>query len=163
AIEPHLAQDDDDRVEHHLVWNEGAEEQDGKEGFRALEPPVGERIAADRRHRDGKGDRWQQYLYRVPEASAEAVAVEPCAGLRPSLYPGFERDFQRWGEDVAHPDLRHALQRGDDHHVERQQIIDRGNDERAVEEDVAPRDFPPRLRPARAGGYARCRRRSRLS
>ena len=31
AVDAHLAQDDHDRIEHHLVGDEGAEDQDGEE------------------------------------------------------------------------------------------------------------------------------------
>jgi hypothetical protein len=61
AVDAEFAQHDDDRVDHHLVRDEGAENQNGEEDIGALEAPVGERVAVhrgdgdrdeDRRHRD---------------------------------------------------------------------------------------------------------------
>ena len=61
------------------------------------------------------------------------VAVEAGAGRRPGLDPGLEGELERQREDVAEPDLVQALQRGDDHHVERQQEEDRGDDQDGVD------------------------------
>ena len=43
-----IAGDHHQRIEHHLIGNERAKDQDGKEDFRALELPVDQRVAVHR-------------------------------------------------------------------------------------------------------------------
>ena len=52
AVEADLAQDDDDRIDHHLIGDEGADDQDREEDVGALEAPVGKRVAVHRGDRD---------------------------------------------------------------------------------------------------------------
>ena len=72
AVEADLAQDDDDRVEHHLIGDEGAEDQDGEEDVGALEAPVGQRVAVHRGDGDREDHRGHGDADRVPEAAAES-------------------------------------------------------------------------------------------
>ena len=75
----------------------------------------------------------------------------PVQAVAQAFTQGSKGDLHRRREDVAEADLRHALQRGDDHHVERQQVVDRDHDERAVEDDIAARERAPRSGAARFG------------
>lgn len=143
--QPERTHDQHQRIEHDLIGNEGAEQQDDEEGLRSLETPVGERIAVHGCNGDRDDHARHEDLHRIPEADLDAVAVEPGAGLAPGLHPGLEGDFHRRREDVAHADFRHSLQRCDDHHVERNEIVDRSQTENAIKHDGRRREAAARL------------------
>jgi len=136
----HRPQQQHDRIEHHLIGDEGADQQDGKEQVGALEAPVGDGIARHARHRDRDEDRGDQDADRVPEPAAEPVAVDAGAGLGPGLDPVLKGDLLRHAEHVALPDFIHVLERGHDHDPERQQEIQGKDAKRQVERDVLGRE-----------------------
>ena len=88
AVEADLAQQDDDRIDHHLVGNEGADDQDGEEDLGALEAPVGQRIAVDRGDGDRQDDARHGDAHRIQEAALRPVAVEAGAGGAQALTQG---------------------------------------------------------------------------
>ncbi|ENN89224.1 hypothetical protein RHSP_52212 [Rhizobium freirei PRF 81] len=69
AVDTDFAQYDDDRIDHHLIGDERADDQDREEEIRALEPPVGERVTIDRSNRDREDRGRHGDAYGIPETA----------------------------------------------------------------------------------------------
>ncbi len=75
----------------------------------------------------------------------------PVQAVSQALSQGSKVSSRRPVEEVAEADLRHALERGDDHHPQRQEEEDGREDQEGVDADPADGEGLG-FRPARAGG-----------
>src|SRR5262249_52153615 len=114
------------------------EHQRAEKPLAAARLPPAQRIAVDGAEQDGQHDRGHRDGDRVPEAAADALAADARAGLAPGGTPGVERRRGRQREELAEADLVHALERGRQHHVQRQQEEGRGEDQEGVDAEARP-------------------------
>ena len=74
AIKSDFAEHDDNWIEHDLIRNKRAKDQDGEERISAFEFPVGQCVAIHGRDDDRQDHGWYSDLNRVPESCAQPVA-----------------------------------------------------------------------------------------
>ena len=74
-----LSGNDHQRVEHDLIRNKRADDQNRKEHFGTFEAPIGEGIAIHGGDNNGNDYGWNGDLNRIPEANLQTFTIEPCA------------------------------------------------------------------------------------
>ena len=106
--------------------------------------PFGQHVAVERAEQGRDGHRRHHHQDRVQEIGLEAGRLHADLRGAPGAEPGLDRQVLRQRQHVAAADLVQRLQRGDQHHVERQQVIDGEEDQQRVDRRRA-RTTPVRI------------------
>ncbi|MNT20842.1 hypothetical protein D3C72_1561610 [compost metagenome] len=144
------AEDAGHRDQHDLERDEARQKQHAEEDVGTGETPLGQHVtierADDRRDRDGR----HHHQDGIDEERLQARRLHADLCRRPGRKPGLERQGLRQVEHAALADLVERLQRVGQHHVERQQRIERKDDQHRV--DQRPRQAVVRDDVVWAGG-----------
>ncbi|MCY1302254.1 hypothetical protein D9M70_519030 [compost metagenome] len=132
--EPEDAKDARHRDQHDLERDEAGQEQHAEEDVGTGKAPLRQHVAIERA--DDRRDRHGRHHHqdRVDEEGFQAGRLHTDLRRRPGLKPGLDGKGLRQVEHAALADLIERLHRIHQHHIERQQRIEREKDQCGIDQ-----------------------------
>jgi len=143
-------------VDHDLQGQECPDHQQGEEQLGTACAPAGQDVTVQSPERNRNQRAGHHDQHRVPESGAHALTGHARAGTAPGRAPRRQRGLRGPRQQSALPDLVHALERGEPHHVQRQKEAQRRRNEER-EQSQTPRIGIPAWPVPPAGGARDCR------